>query len=82
MTAAPHYRRVLVKISGEALLGERSYGVDPAQVERIAADIVAVQKMGIELALVIGGGNIFRGVAGAAQACIVSPVIAWVCWRR
>jgi uridylate kinase len=67
MTAAPHYRRVLVKISGEALLGERSYGVDPAQVERIAADIVAVQKMGIELALVIGGGNIFRGVAGAAQ---------------
>ncbi|MDA0218813.1 MAG: UMP kinase [Proteobacteria bacterium] len=67
MTAAPHYRRVLVKISGEALLGERSYGVDPAQVERIAADIVAVQKMGIELALVIGGGNIFRGIAGAAK---------------
>lgn len=67
MTAAPHYRRVLVKISGEALLGERSYGVDPSQVERIAADIVAVQKMGVEMALVIGGGNIFRGMAGAAQ---------------
>ena len=64
---APRYRRVLVKISGEALLGERSYGVDPSQVDRIAADVVAARALGIELALVIGGGNIFRGIAGAAQ---------------
>ena len=67
MTAMPRYRRVLVKISGEALLGERSYGVDPAQVDRIAAEIVAARKSGVELALVVGGGNIFRGLAGAAQ---------------
>jgi len=66
MTAL-RYRRVLVKVSGEALLGERSYGVDPSQVDRIAADIVAASRQGIQLALVVGGGNIFRGIAGAAQ---------------
>ena len=61
------YGRVLVKISGEALLGDRTHGVDPGQVDRIAADIAAASELGVELCLVVGGGNIFRGVAGAAQ---------------
>ncbi|HLS67890.1 MAG TPA: UMP kinase [Kiloniellales bacterium] len=63
----PRYRRVLLKISGEALMGERDYGLDPATVDRIAADVRAVHEMGIEVCLVIGGGNIFRGLSGAAQ---------------
>jgi len=63
----PRYRRVLLKISGEALMGGRDYGLDPATVDRIAADVQAVHAMGIEVCLVIGGGNIFRGLSGAAQ---------------
>lgn len=63
----PRYRRVLLKISGEALMGGRDYGLDPATVDRITADVQAVHAMGIEICLVIGGGNIFRGLSGAAQ---------------
>lgn len=62
----PKYRRVLVKISGEALMGEGSFGIDPATVDRIAQDIVAVRNMGVSVSLVVGGGNIFRGVQVAA----------------
>ncbi len=61
------YRRVLVKLSGEALMGERSSGIDPARVDRLASDIAAASALGVELCLVVGGGNIFRGLAGAAQ---------------
>lgn len=61
------YRRVLLKLSGEALMGELDYGIEPAVIQRIAAEIAAVQKLGIEVAIVIGGGNIFRG-AGLARA--------------
>ena len=64
---APRYRRILVKISGEALLGGRARGVDPLQVARIAADAAAARELGMELALVVGGGNIIRGMDGAAQ---------------
>jgi len=60
------YRRVLLKLSGEALMGERDYGLDPATVERIAAEIRTVSDLGVEICLVIGGGNIFRGMSGAA----------------
>lgn len=63
----PVYRRLLLKLSGEALLGEQQYGVDPAILRRIAEDLVALNTMGVEVAVVIGGGNIFRG-AGLAQA--------------
>ena len=63
----PRYRRVLLKISGEALMGGRDYGLDAATLDRIAADVRTVHNMGIEVCLVIGGGNIFRGVSGAAQ---------------
>jgi uridylate kinase len=61
------YRRVLLKISGEALMGSREFGLDPDTVNRIAGEIKAAVALGAELCLVIGGGNIFRGVAGAAQ---------------
>jgi len=64
--AAAKYNRVLLKLSGEALMGEESYGLDPKIVHRLAAEIETVHKRGVQLAIVIGGGNIFRGVAGAS----------------
>ncbi len=66
MTVIPQYKRVLLKISGEALMGARDYGLDTATVNAIAADVRDVISMGVEVCLVIGGGNIFRGVAGAS----------------
>jgi len=66
MTERQPYKRVLLKVSGEALMGEREYGLDPDTVHRIASDIGDVVAMGVEVCLVIGGGNIFRGVSGAA----------------
>jgi uridylate kinase len=64
--ATPVYRRVLLKLSGEALMGDRDYGLDPVTVERIANEVKAVSELGVEICLVIGGGNIFRGMSGAA----------------
>jgi uridylate kinase len=66
MSQAPEYRRVLLKVSGEALMGDREYGLDTETVGAIATDIGDVVAMGVEVCLVIGGGNIFRGVSGAA----------------
>ena len=66
MTERHPYRRVLLKVSGEALMGTREYGIGPETVQRIAADIGDVVAMGAQVCLVIGGGNIFRGVSGAA----------------
>jgi uridylate kinase len=68
MTAAPAlYRRILLKLSGEALMGDLDYGIEPEVIQRIAGEISEVHKLGIEIAIVIGGGNIFRG-AGLARA--------------
>ncbi|HEX4535006.1 MAG TPA: UMP kinase [Rhizomicrobium sp.] len=64
--ASPKYRRVLLKVSGEALMGALPYGIDVSTVDRIAADIRDAVSAGTQLCLVIGGGNIFRGLAGAA----------------
>ena len=61
------YTRVLLKISGEALMGDREFGLDPDTVNRIAGEVKTAVTHGAELCLVIGGGNIFRGIAGAAQ---------------
>jgi uridylate kinase len=66
MTQPAVYKRVLLKLSGEALMGRRDYGLDTAMVKAIAADIKVVVQMGVEVCVVIGGGNIFRGVSGAA----------------
>lgn len=60
------YKRVLLKLSGEALMGEGQYGVDPKVVDHLAEEIKVIHDAGIEVAIVVGGGNIFRGVAGAA----------------
>ncbi len=61
------YKRILVKLSGEALLGEADYGIDPVVLKRVAAELVEVSAMGVEIAVVLGGGNIFRG-AGLARS--------------
>jgi uridylate kinase len=60
------YRRILLKLSGEALMGDREYGLDPDTVDRIAAEVKAVSDLGVQVCVVVGGGNIFRGVSGAA----------------
>jgi uridylate kinase len=66
MSRPPIYKRVLLKVSGEALMGRRDYGLDLGTLKAIAEDVGAVVKLGIEVCMVIGGGNIFRGVAGAS----------------
>jgi uridylate kinase len=66
MSAAARYRRVLLKISGEALMGDQEYGLDPVMLGHVAHEIQSVHALGVEICLVIGGGNIFRGVKGAA----------------
>ena len=66
MSAPPKYRRVLLKVSGEALMGSQQYGIDVGTVESIASDIKEAINAGSQLCLVIGGGNIFRGLSGAA----------------
>src|SRR5215204_1248575 len=64
---APAYRRILLKLSGEALMGEKAYGIDPAVTSQIAHDVQEIQGLGVQTAIVIGGGNIFRGVAASAR---------------
>ncbi len=61
------YKRILLKLSGEALMGEQQYGIDPKRLAEYAEDIKAVVEKGVEVAIVIGGGNIFRGLSGASQ---------------
>ncbi|TAL17622.1 UMP kinase [bacterium] len=61
------YKRVLLKLSGEALMGQKGYGIDQTIVDRIASEVLEVQAMGVETALVVGGGNIFRGLSGATR---------------
>jgi uridylate kinase len=63
----PAYRRLVLKLSGEALAGSQGYGIDPAVLERIAAETKEVVALGVQIAIVIGGGNIFRGVAASAD---------------
>lgn len=62
-----HYKRILLKLSGEALMGDRQYGIDPDRLAEYASEIKSVVDKGVEVAIVIGGGNIFRGVAGASK---------------
>ena len=66
------YKRVLLKLSGEALMGEKPYGIDPAIVQSIAEDVSKVVENNVQLAIVVGGGNIFRGLKGSADA--LSPL--------
>ena len=66
MSAAPVFRRVLLKLSGEGLMGEKDYGLDPAMLSVVAEEIRTVHALGVQVCIVIGGGNIYRGVSGAA----------------
>lgn len=61
------YKRILLKLSGEALMGEGSHGIDPARLKEYATEIINAKELGCEIAIVIGGGNIFRGLKGASQ---------------
>jgi uridylate kinase len=63
----PHYKRILLKISGESLAGEGDYGIDPPVIQQIAREIKEVKNLGVEVAIVIGGGNIFRGMAASSK---------------
>jgi uridylate kinase len=67
MPSSPAYRRILLKLSGEALMGEQQYGIDPAVTSQIATDVGEIQALGVQTAIVIGGGNIFRGLAASAR---------------
>jgi uridylate kinase len=67
MPETPAYKRILLKLSGEALMGEDNYGINRSTIERIVGEVAEVAKLGIEIAVVIGGGNIFRGVAPGAS---------------
>jgi uridylate kinase len=64
---APAYGRVLLKLSGEALMGDRDYGTDPDRVQAVAQEIATIHRRGVEVAAVVGGGNIYRGLAAAAR---------------
>ncbi|MDB5735983.1 MAG: Uridylate kinase [Alphaproteobacteria bacterium] len=67
MSATPKYRRVLLKVSGEALMGDDQYGINTGVIDRIARDVKQASDAGSEICMVVGGGNIFRGLAGAAK---------------
>ena len=67
LSATPVYKRVLLKLSGETLMGDQQFGVDPIVATRIARDVGEIQGLGVETAIVIGGGNIFRGLAASAR---------------
>ncbi len=66
-TPGPKYRRVLLKLSGEALMGGQDYGIDPAVLKRYSAEVKAVRELGVQIGIVIGGGNIFRGVSNSSS---------------
>lgn len=66
-THQPVFQRILLKLSGEALVGEQEYGINPAIVQTVAGEVREIQELGAEVAIVIGGGNIYRGVAASAQ---------------
>ncbi|HSP54083.1 MAG TPA: UMP kinase [Dehalococcoidia bacterium] len=66
MTSSSPYKRILLKLSGEALQGDLSYGIDPVMLNTIAGELMAVQEMGVQVAIVVGGGNIFRGAEASA----------------
>src|ERR1700741_4226559 len=67
MPTDARFRRVLLKISGEALMGELDYGLEGEMVQRVAGEVKSVVDLGVQVCIVIGGGNIFRGIAGAAR---------------
>ena len=80
--ADPIYKRILLKLSGEALAAGQGFGVDNNRVHEIAAEIADVHRLGVQIGLVVGGGNFFRGVAEQAKTWTGFQPITWACWRR
>ena len=80
--ATLRYRRILLKLSGEALAGDKGYGIDLGVIAGIARDVVAAAASGAEICLVIGGGNIFRGLMAARSASTGRAPTIWACWPR
>ena len=76
------YNRILLKLSGESLQGEQKYGLDPQVLQSYAEQIRAVAQAGVQVGIVIGGGNIFRGMTGARWACWPRSSIRWRSSRR
>jgi len=76
----PRYRRILLKLSGEALLGSRQYGVDPNFCAFIAAQVAEVHRLGVEIGIVVGGGNIFRGSPPRPREWTAPPATTSACW--
>ena len=81
MSDAPKYKRVLLKLSGEGLMGGQEFGFEPEAMERIAKEVKAVCDMGVEVCLVIGAGNIFRGLKEWLPAWNDLAPIIWACWQ-
>lgn len=73
------YKRVVLKLSGEALAGEQGYGIDPVIIQSIARQIKEVVELEVETAVVVGAGNIWRGMAGSAQGWTGQLLIIWAC---
>lgn len=76
----PAYKRVLLKLSGEALMGDDAFGINRSTIEGMVNDIAEIVRLGVQVAVVIGGGNIFRGVAAALPAWIAPRPTTWACW--
>jgi len=76
------YNRILLKLSGEALMGEKPYGIDPAIVQSIAEDVSKVVENNVQLAIVVGGGNIFRGLKGLQMVWIEQQQIMLGCSQQ
>ena len=82
MSEGYRYDRVLLKLSGEALAGDVGYGIDPKVVDDLADQIAEIVRAGVQMAVVVGGGNIFRGLAGSAEAWIARRPTTSACWPR
>ncbi|MBS1903412.1 MAG: UMP kinase [Bacteroidetes bacterium] len=67
MSQTPKYKRILLKLSGESLMGEREFGIDPAVINQFSEEIIATHALGVQIAVVVGGGNIYRGVEGSVD---------------
>ena len=82
--AKPAFKRILLKLSGEALMGDDAFGINRATIVRMAEEIAEITRLGVQVAVVIGGGNIFRGVAGGSVGSVwtAQPPITWACWPR
>jgi uridylate kinase len=76
------YKRILLKVSGEVLMGDQAYGIDMKTVADVAGAVASVAREGVEICLVIGGGNIFRGLSRRRATWTAPPPTTWACWRR